>query len=260
VITVLWPDVAPVPVVACVPHGGLDYPEDLAADLVVNPRVLWGDWLTRELYDFLPELGIATVTTSFSRFVADVNRNPDGVQHGPLRMSVVADSFGSAGRPIYRRRLTADDIRYRIRLAHEPFHQALDEVVAERLGDFSRILLLDLHSFGVRMDGDIIIGDRNGQSARPLITGLVASAFVSTGLDVRLNQRYTGGWTVGRFARHDRVDAIQVELNQRSYLNFDGHNMSEPPPKGAFDRIKGLLRTAVLDIRDHASWVTSTEG
>jgi N-formylglutamate deformylase len=252
VISVIRPTGPVVPVVASIPHGGLDYPEDLAADLLVGPEVLWADWLTRELYDFLPELGISTVTTSYSRFVADVNRNPDGPQLGPLRLCVVADSFGSSHRSIYRRRLTADDIKHRIRLAHEPFHRALDELVAERLSAFPRILLLDLHSFGVRMDGDIIVGDHNGGSARPEATRLVTGAYARTGLDVRVNQRYTGGWTVRRFAADDRVDAIQVELDQRSYLNFDDHRSHAPPPKGPYDRVKHQLRAAVREIRDGA--------
>lgn len=252
-ISVLEPTGAVVPVVACVPHGGRDYPRDLAQDLAFGPEVLWADWLTRELYDFLPELGITTVTTSFSRFVADVNRNPDGMRHGPLSTSVVADSFGSARRPIYRRRLTEDEIKYRIQLVHEPFHRALDQAVAGRLHDFPRILLLDLHSFGVAMDGDIIVGDRNGRSARPEATRLVTEAYGGTGLDVRLNQRYIGGWTVGRFAAHDQVDAIQVELNQRSYLKLEDHRSTAPPPKGHYDRVKRQLRTAVQAIRDGAA-------
>jgi N-formylglutamate deformylase len=248
-ISVIRPTVPAVPVVACLPHGGTDYPEDLAVDLTVRPEILWSDWLTRELYDFLPGLGIVTVTTSYSRFVADVNRNPDGTQHGPLSLSVVADSVGSSHRPIYRRRLTADDIRHRIRLAHEPFHQALDEVIAEWLGEFPQILLLDLHSFGIRMDGDIIVGDHNGGSARPEATRLVAGAYRDTGLDVRLNQRYSGGWTTRRFVGDDRVDAIQVELNQRSYLNLDDHRSHAPPPKGPYDRVKRQLRKALQQVR-----------
>jgi N-formylglutamate deformylase len=252
-ISVIQPTGPAVPVVACVPHGGTDYPEDLAVDLKVRPEILWSDWLTRELYDFLPELGITTVTTSYSRFVADVNRNPDGPQHGPLSMCVVADSFGSARRLIYRRRLTAEDIRYRIRLAHEPFHRALDEAIDERLAGFPRILLLDLHSFGVRMDGDIIVGDHHGGSARSEVTRLVTDAYAGTGLDVRVNQRYTGGWTIRRFAFHDRVDAIQVELNQRSYLNLENHSSHAPPPKGPYDRVKRQLCTAVREIRDGAA-------
>src|SRR5258707_1059366 len=87
---VLEPGCQPVSIVACLPHGGLDYPAELTGALAVSPDVLWSDWLTRDLYAFLPELGITTITTSFSRFVADVNRDPRGEQHGGFLTSVVA--------------------------------------------------------------------------------------------------------------------------------------------------------------------------
>ena len=67
---VIEPAAAPVPVVACLPHGGRDFPAELAGDLVVRPDALWADWLTRELYAFLPELGITTVTGTPSNFPA----------------------------------------------------------------------------------------------------------------------------------------------------------------------------------------------
>ena len=102
-----------VPVVACLPHGGLDYPADLAGELAVRPDILWSDWLTRDLYAFLPDLGITTVTTRFSRFVADVNRDPDGEQHGGFWTSVVAARMPN-GRAVYRRPLTSAEIGHRI--------------------------------------------------------------------------------------------------------------------------------------------------
>ncbi len=34
-----------------------------------------------------------------------------------------------AGEPVYRRELTTAGIRHRIRLAHEPFHGALDAAI-----------------------------------------------------------------------------------------------------------------------------------
>ena len=82
-VAVLEPAGLPAPVVACLPHGGRDYPAELAGDLAVRPDVLWSDWLTTELYAFLPELGVTTITTTFSRFVADVNRDP-ATGHGKL--------------------------------------------------------------------------------------------------------------------------------------------------------------------------------
>ncbi len=236
-----------VPVVACLPHGGLHYPAELAAELAVRPDILWSDWLTRDLYDFLPDLGITTVTTSFSRFVADVNRDPDGEQHGGFWTSVVAARMPN-GRAVYRRPLTTAEIGRRISLAHSPFHQAIDEVATRLLARFPRLLLLDLHSFGTGLDGDVILGDRHGATASPSAVALVAGALAAAGLDVRFNQRFTGGWTVRRFAGHGLIDAVQVELNQRRYLDLDRRRYPAPPPLGGFTATQRLLRDTMLRI------------
>jgi len=241
------PSGALAPIVACLPHAGVEYPTELTSELTMSPDVLWSDWRTGELYDFLPELGITTITTAFSRFVADVNRDPDGEQHGSFWSSVVP-ACTPAGKPVYRRSLSPAEIRHRIRLAHEPFHQALDTAIDRLLNVFPRILLLDLHSFGVPLDGDIIIGDRRGASARPAAVRSVADAFARKGFTVLINKRFIGGWTIRRFAANDRVDAIQVELNQRCYLDIDEHRYQSPQPAGAFQSTKRSLRSALQDI------------
>jgi len=236
-----------VPVVACLPHGGRDYPAELATALAVSPDILWSDWLTRELYAFLPELGITAVTTTFSRFVADVNRDPSGDQHGGFWTSTVAARMPN-GRAVYQRPLTASEIGHRILIAHAPFHRALDSVIKRLLRRFPRVLLLDLHSFGAGLDGDVILGDRQGVTARPVAVRLLAGALATADLDVRLNQRFTGGWTVRRFAGHEQVDAVQVELNQRRYLDLDRRRYPGTPPIGAFDATRRLLRIALEDV------------
>lgn len=236
----------PVPVVACVPHGGRDIPAELTAELAVAQEFLWCDWLTRELYEFLPDLGITTVSTPFSRFVADVNRDPAGEQHGGFWTSVVAARMPN-GRAVYRRPLTAAEIRHRILLAHEPFHRALDGVVESLLGRFPRLLLLDLHSFGVSLAGDVILGDRRGLTARPAAVRALARALAGQGLNVRENERFTGGWTVRRFAGRECVDAVQVELSQRRYLDLDGRVFPAPPRPVAFGATQRLLRQAFAD-------------
>jgi formiminoglutamase len=212
---------------------------------------LWSDWLTRDLYEFLPDLGITTVTTRFSRFVADVNRDPAGEQHGGFWTSVVAARMPN-GRALYHRALTDDEIAHRIKIAHAPFHQALDDVVARLLARFRRLLLLDLHSFGAGLDGDVILGDRHGATASAAAVGLVSAALRAAGLDVRMNQRFAGGWTVRRFGGHDQVDAIQVELNQRRYLDLENRRYPAPPPLGEFSATRRLLRATLARIADES--------
>jgi N-formylglutamate deformylase len=243
---VLEPLAAAVPVVACVPHGGRDFPAELAGELIIKPDRLWADWLTRELYGFIPELGITMVSTTLSRFVADVNRDPAS-GHGGFWSSVVSAQQPN-GLPVYRRELTRAEVGHRVVVAHAPFHQALDQAIARLLGQFDRVLLLDLHSFGRDLGGDVILGDRNGATARPAAVARLTAALAGGGLDVRLNERFTGGWTVQRFAADDRVDAIQVELNQRRYLNLAARRPMTPPPLGDFDATRDLLRQVLAEI------------
>lgn len=240
------------PVVACLPHGGVAYPAELTSALAVRPEVLWSDWLTRELYEFLPELGITTVATGLSRFVADVNRDPGGDRHGGFWTSVVAARMPN-GRAIYTRPLTPDEVAHRIRLAHEPFHRALDQEIDALLATFPRVLVLDLHSFGAGLPGDVILGDRHGSTAKPSALGLVAGALEAAGLDVRLNQRFAGGWTVRRFAGRERVDAIQVELNQRRYLDLDRRRYPHAPARGDFGGTQRQLRRVLAEVVERAS-------
>jgi N-formylglutamate deformylase len=241
---VLAPSGPPLPVVACLPHGGGDFPADLAGELALSPGGLWSDWLTRELYAFLPGLGITTITTPFSRFVADVNRDPAGERHGGFWTSVVAARTPD-GQPVYRRPLSRAEIRHRIRLAHVPYHRGLDAAVARLLRRFPRLLLLDLHSFGLPLAGEVILGDCRGATARPAAVRLLAGALRGSGFRVSLNERFSGGWTVRRFAGCDRVDAVQIELSQRCYLDLDAGSYPPPPRPAAFRHTQRALRTAV---------------
>jgi N-formylglutamate deformylase len=231
-------------VAACLPHGGRDYPAEFTGHLRVSPDILWSDWLTRELYDFLPELGVTTVATTLSRFVADVNRDPGGDQHGGFWTSVVPAEMPN-GRPVYRQPLAPAEIQRRISLAHEPFHRALDGVIERLLRCFPRLLLLDLHSFGVDLDADVILGDRRGATAADAEVTRLERAFTGQGFRVRRNERFTGGWTIRRFAGHDRVDAVQVELDRRCYLKLDPPPYPDPPPVGDFDGTQRRLRSAL---------------
>jgi len=245
---VLEPTGAVVPVIACLPHGGRDFPADLTSDLALDPGALWSDWLTRELYGFLPELGITTITTTLSRFVADVNRDPAGEQHGGFWTSVVA-ARTPEGQQVYRRALSPAEISHRIRAAHEPFHRALDETIQRLLRRFARLLLLDLHSFRMPLDWDVILGDRRGRTARPQTVQLLSDAFAGNGFSVCRNERFSGGWTVRRFADHDQLDAVQVELNQRCYLDLTDKSGADPPPPlrdfhGTQQRLRAAVETA----------------
>ncbi|MFZ1276697.1 MAG: N-formylglutamate amidohydrolase [Candidatus Microthrix parvicella] len=204
-------------IVATIPHGGRSVPPPFDTAMAVEPITLWSDWFTRELYEFLPRFGVTVVRTSLSRFVADPNRDPT-TGHGRFWNSVVPASDWE-GMALYRRPLTRVEVADRVAAAHTPFHRLLDHAIEAVLAQHGRVLVLDLHSFGMDLDVDVDLGNQRGGSASAEVTGAVGSAFESHGFKVGYNHRFPGGWTVGRVGRMSGVDAVQVELNQRRYLN-----------------------------------------
>ena len=68
-----------VPVILSVPHSGVEFPEELKSlyrpEMAAQPDDT--DWFVHDLYDFAPELGITVIHARYSRWVVDLNRDPD---------------------------------------------------------------------------------------------------------------------------------------------------------------------------------------
>ena len=205
------------PVVASIPHGSGFIPDEFLPDLI-SPERLWADAFTPELYGFLPGAGVRVVQAEYSQFVANPNRRPASPRFAPFWEGIVA-STNSDGDALYSKPPSSEQLDERIRQAYDTYHAALDTAIDERLSRFERVVLLDLHSFGMDIDADIVIGDGNGTTATPEVVTEIEQALGAQGLTVKRNLRFSGGWIVGRFAEHPRVDAIQIELNQRCYAN-----------------------------------------
>ena len=103
-----------------------------------------------------------------------------------------------------------------------------------------RVLVLDLHSFGLSLGVDVVLGDGNGSTAGAAAVGRVEQLLRREGFTVARNLRFTGGYIVRRWADDDRVDAVQVELDQRRYLEITDVEERRPHPR-----------------QDPAGWVTT---
>jgi len=210
---------APAALVLSVPHGGTQMPAPCAEGLRVAPEQLWSDWRTAELFDLTAELLVPTVVARLSRFVADPNRAPVEPLHGDF-WSTAVPARDPAGATLYDRPLSNEELQYRLELAHVPFHRALDRAGAAALHRHPRVLLLDLHSFGLPLGVDVVLGDGDGSTASTGAGDRVELAFRREGFTVARNLRFTGGHIVRRWADDARVDALQVELDQRLYLEI----------------------------------------
>jgi N-formylglutamate deformylase len=245
VIRVREPRGAPAPVVASIPHGGETITPSVLARLACDPAQLTNtDWHTPLLWEFLPELGIAAVEATLNRYVVDANRDPS-IPYGDFRRACVAAAT-PWGVPLHESPPDEDELAERLALGHAPYHEALDRLVEAALAHHRRVLLLDLHSFGVPLGFDVAVGTRRGTTATSETAALVVEALVREDFTVASTMRFPGGWILRRFEAREDVEAVIVELHYSAYLVPDGWPRARPrldPPH--FDRARERLQRAV---------------
>jgi N-formylglutamate amidohydrolase len=200
---------------------------------------------------------IPHVTALLSRFVCDMNRDPDDVsgaavpQHPAPRN---ADGRGfvwamtTTGTPALARPLTLGEWRAR-QAVHAAYHRAIAEALARAKDRFGFAVLLDGHSMPSvgrsghkdpgRARADIVPGDRDGTSCSPALSEIVQTHFKSNGYSVDFNNPYKGGFITAHHGRPaDGVHAIQIEARRDLYMD---EVTFTPRPEG-FARLSNTLQ------------------
>jgi N-formylglutamate deformylase len=246
------PAAAAVPLLVSIPHTGTWLPDEIAARLASEDmgRLPMTDWHLHELYDFLPALGATTLYATVSRFAVDLNRPPVARPLYPGRFEtglVPLETF--QGAPVYRQPPDAAEVEEWRQQWHAPYHVRLKTLVEDARERFGRVVLVDAHSVASaasRLHGEladeIYLGDRDGASCGAWLRELAAGAFRGEGLRVAVNDPYKGGYITDHYGGLAGVDAIQVEMVQRVY-------MDERDPAGGlahprFGEAKARLRRA----------------
>ncbi|MBV0893072.1 N-formylglutamate deformylase [Paracoccus sp. Z118] len=224
------------PVILAFPHVGTELPADVAERLNDEGRLLRDtDWHIDTLYaGLLP--GATTVTATQSRYVIDVNRDPEGASLYPGQTTtglIPETNFDNV--PIWRDGAgpQADDIARWREAVHRPYHAALSAEIARIRALHGVAILYDCHSirsvipwlFEGRLP-DFNIGTDNGATCAAGIEAEVHRICAAApGYSTVLNGRFRGGWTTRHYGRPENgVHAVQMELAQISHLARE-----EPP-------------------------------
>jgi len=249
------------PFIFASPHSGRLYPHGLIAASALSPIMLRHseDAFVDELFSSVTALGAQMISARFPRAYCDVNRAQSeldaGLFAGPLNMVVDAPSprvqaglgviprIVRDGAEIYRRKLAPAEAEFRLAHFWRPYHAALDLLVEETLARFGVAVLVDCHSMPSALSvPDIVLGDRHGASAAPLVTQWTEAAF--SGFSTARNAPYAGGYTTVRHGRPDRrCHALQVEVNRALYLEEDTIQR-----KPAFETMRARLGQALAQL------------
>lgn len=208
-----------VPIIARMPHSGTFVPPSIA-DAFTPLHLNWlrnTDWHLPQVYDFLPELGVTTIAATHSRYVTDLNRNPEGLLFGSFNEAVISDSMFD-GTPIYRKPPDEQSLRQRLVKYHSPYHEELSNLIDRMLRVCGRVLLLDLHAFFGPIADDVCIGDLRSTSCRQETTTLASKAFKRQDFRTVCNEPFSGGYLIRRH-HNSSTEALQIELRYTTYLD-----------------------------------------
>lgn len=239
---VLEPADVQTPIVFDSPHSGSRYPRAFLAASRLDSQTLRRseDAFVDELVAPCVAIGAPLLRAAFPRAYLDVNREPYELdpqmfegrlpEFANTRSLRVAAGLGVIPRvvgdaqPIYRGRIPVAEGLARIAALHRPYHDQLSALLGGARARFGLSILIDCHSMpsqSADVSGcDIVLGDRFGSSAAGWIVETLEQALRDSGLIVRRNKPYAGGYIAEHYGapsygRH----AVQIEVNRALYMD-----------------------------------------
>lgn len=247
------------PVLLSMPHCGTFVPPDIASRLGEGARALPDtDWHLDRLYNFAPSLGAGFLVATHSRYVADLNRDPDGVSpYEGLANTGVVPTRTFEGRPIYGDDAEPDatEIAARVDAYWRPYHEKLWQELEALRARHGVAVLFEAHSIRARLPSlfpgklpDFCLGTADGTTADKGLTGRLLNVLrADDAASSELNGRFKGGFSTRLYGRpHEGIHAVQLEIGRHLYMDED-----EPyryrPEKAAECRpvIELLVRTLI---------------
>lgn len=229
------------PVLIDIPHCGTFVPPEIARDMTEQgKRLLDTDWHVEKLYDFAPRLGAGLFHATHSRYVADLNRHPEGkplypgadnTEVCPLRTFHDAEIWRPGRAP------DAAEAKRRIDTYWRPYHARLAAEIAAVKARHGYCILLDGHSifstvprFFAGKLPDLNLGTADGRSCASALADRAAVVLAAAqGFSHVVNGRFKGGYITRHYGRPgDGVHALQLEMAMSAYLDESAPERYDP--------------------------------
>lgn len=274
--TLSLPDTQTIPFVLNSPHSGRIYPPSFleASRLDALSIRRSEDSFVDEIFTSAPKLGAPLLHANFPRAYLDTNREPYELDpamfhdalppHANTRSVRVAGGLGTIARvvadstEIYRAPLSYAEADHRIRTLYMPYHQALSELLESTFRRFGCTVLIDCHSMPslagpvdddpLAERADIVLGDRYGVSAAPMLTDAADRILTDLGYTVARNTPYAGGFNTEHYGRPAHgLHALQIEINRALYMNESRVTRGKGIHKLTRDMSEFITRLALMD-------------
>lgn len=232
---IIAPTTKRVPILISSPHSGTAFPEEIRGHY--NPEAIAApddtDWFIDKLYDFAPSLGITMIAARYSRWVIDLNRDPES---NPLYDDgrVITDlcpTMSFMEEPIYKEDQLPNrkEIDRRLGQYYWPYYFKLQSLLNDLKKEFGQVLLWDAHSIRqyvptIRKElfPDLILGDNDEKSASEDLIKTSLDKLGESRLKLNHNNPFKGGHITRYFGKpSDNQHALQLEMTKINYMNND---------------------------------------
>jgi N-formylglutamate deformylase len=246
------------PLLISLPHDGSIIPDTLAARMTPQARRAPDtDWHVSRLYAFAHALGASILVPRYSRYVIDLNRPPDDVSLYPGQNTTgLCPTVRFSGEPVYlpAQAPLPDEIAARTDTYWRPYHTALRGELERLRTSHGRVLLWEGHSirgecpflFKGRLP-DLNIGTASGAScAADRQSRIEAALHAQTGYSWAVNARFKGGYITRHYGDPaNGIDAVQLEIAQRIYMDEDTFDYDDALVANAQRAIRALIEAAL---------------
>ena len=246
------------PLLVSLPHDGTHVPASIAERLTETARqVPDTDWHIARLYAFARDMGASMIVPSHSRYVIDLNRGEDDVSLYPGQNTTgLCPLVRFNGEPVYRAGAEPDEaeVRERLDTYWRPYHEALAGELQRLREQHGRVLLWEGHSirgelpflFEGRLP-DLNLGTAAGASCSQAVRARLDAALAQQAdYDFVVNGRFKGGHITRHYGDPDNgVDAVQLEISQRCYMDEDSFEWDAAKAARLQPVVQALLRAAL---------------
>lgn len=251
--TILPAKTSAVPIIVSVPHCGSLFPKELSGEynqaLIQSPDDT--DWFVETLYEFVSSMGMTMIYANYSRWVIDLNRDPESkplYSDGRI-ITALCPTTTFLGEPLYndgRTILSKKDIQYRLDKFYYPYHDQLSRLLQDVKQKFGKVLLWDCHSIRhivktihAEQFPDLNLGDNEGRSASAELVNSAVKVLSSQEYSFSHNYPFKGGYITRHFGRPlQNEHALQLEMNKINYMD-DAEKKFHP---GRAARMQNLLK------------------
>ena len=240
--TIIEPKGEKVPIIVSVPHCGIDFPTDIAhqynPDLAGQPDDT--DWYVHQLYNFVSEMGITMIHAKYSRWVIDLNRDPESkplYNDGRIitALSPATDFFGNSIYTDDKYVPTTEEIERRLENYYWPYYKKIEALLEERKQQFGKVLLWDAHSIRqfvptIRKDKfpDLILGNNDEKTADSKLIRAALDGLGTGDHTLTHNTPFKGGHITRYFGKPEQnVHALQLEMTKLLYMDDEEMKFDE---------------------------------